>query len=87
MSGSRAHIAREQRFTRAVAAEVVKTLDSSAVAGTAALAHDATTMATVVAAMDAEFGTLLDAANQARQATQASPEQAARRGQVARRGA
>ena len=72
--------------THAVAAEVVRALDSSGsdpsnssgrtgsllvarliarnlVAGAAASAHDATTMATVVVAMDAEFGTPLDAAN------------------------
>ena len=45
------------------------------------------TMATVVMVMDAEFGTPLDAANQARQAAQALPEQAARQAQAARRGA
>ena len=57
------------------------------VAGAAALAHDATTMATVVAAMDAEFRTLLDVENQARQVAQALLEQAAHRAQVARSGA
>ena len=56
-----------------------------AVAGAAASAHNATTMATVVAAMDAEFGMLLDAANQARQEAQALLEQAARCAQAARR--
>ena len=35
------------------------------IAGAAASAHDATTMATVVVTMDAEFGTPFDAANQA----------------------
>ena len=73
----RARIAQGQRFTRVVAAKVVKVLDSSVVAGAAALAHNATNMATVVAAMDAEFRTPLDAANQAGQAAQALPEQAA----------
>ena len=78
VSGLRAHIARGRRSARAVAAKVVKALDSSVVAGAAASAHNTTTMATVVTAMDAEFRTPLDAANQARQAAQASPEQAAR---------
>ena len=50
----------------------------NAVAGVAALAHDATTLATVVAAMDAEFGTPHDVAYQARQAAQALMEHAAR---------
>ena len=63
VSGLGACIVRGRRSTRAVAAKVVKVLDSSAVAGAAASAHDATAMATVVAAMDAEFGMTLDAAN------------------------
>ena len=75
----RARIAQGQKFTRAVAAKVVKALDSSVVAGAAASAHNATNMATVVAAMDAEFRTPLDAVNLARQVAQALPEQAARR--------
>ena len=54
------------------------TIARNAVASAVASGHGATTMATVVAAMDAEFRTPLDAANQARQAAQALPEQAAR---------
>ena len=57
----------------------------NAVAGAAALGHDTMTMATVVAAMNAEFGTPLNAANQARKAEEALLEQAARQARASRR--
>ena len=45
------------------------------------------TMWTTMAAMDAEFGTPLDTANQAERAAQVLPEQVARRARAARCGA
>ena len=63
----------------------VQAIAKNAVAGTAASAHNATAMATAVAAMDAEFRTPLDVANQAGQAAQALPEQAVRQAQAVRR--